>query len=185
MSRRAAWLVLGGLALAALLAGWLLPGRRAPREAPEPATRAALAEERSVRLYFPGPEELLVGEERTVAAGDEETLARAILAELLAGPRTAGLHAPLPEGTELATLHIGRTGVAYVDLDAPADTGRPSFGSRQELLAAYSLVNSLAENLPHLAGVALVWNGSQNPTFAGNLDTRHPLVPDRTLVATP
>ena len=80
-------------------------------------------------------------------------------------------------------LHIGRTGVAYVDLRPPQGAARPSLGSQQELLAAYSLVNSLCENLPRLAGVALLWTGMQSPTFAGNLDTRRPLTSDLTLVA--
>ncbi|MGH9464511.1 MAG: GerMN domain-containing protein [Thermoanaerobaculia bacterium] len=184
MSRRAAWLLVGGVALAALLAWWLAPGRRDHRGSPgagEAGTNPA--ERRTVTLYFPGPAEGLVAERRTVAGGDDEEVARVILAELLSGPREEELYAPLPDDTEVAAVHIGRTGIAYVDLRMPEGTSRPSLGSQQELLAAYSLVNSLCENLPRLAGVALLWNGTQSPTFAGNLDTRRPLVPNRSLVA--
>jgi hypothetical protein len=184
MSRRAAWLLIGGVALAALLAWSLAPGRRArPGTSTPTDPGGGPGERRTVTLYFPGPGEHLVAEQRTVAGGDEEQLASTILGELLAGPREPDLYAPLPSGSALAQVHIGRTGVAYVDLRMAEGGSRPSLGSQQELLAAYSLVNSLCENLPRLAGVALLWNGTQSPTFAGNLDTRRPLLPDRTLVA--
>ncbi len=183
MSRRGAWLLIAGVVLAAGLVWSLGPGRREGRGVTGAEEAGAQpAERRAVTLYFPGPDERLVGESRTVEGSGDEALAGAILAELLAGPRRQDLYAPLPGTAELARVHIGRTGIAYVDLRTPEGTGRPSFGSQQELLAAYSLVNSLCENLPELAGVALLWNGTQSPTFAGNLDTRRPLRSNRALV---
>ncbi len=183
MTRRGVWPLIGGVALAALLSGWTGCVDRDRRASAGGGDRSDSATSRTVTLYFPGPAERLVPEERTVTGADDAEIAQAILVELLAGPRAAELYAPLPGGSELTGVHIGRTGVAYVDLAAPEGTGRLSLGSQQEVLAAYSLVNSLCENLPKLAGVVLLWNGTQGLTFAGNLDTRRPLTPNRALAA--
>ena len=59
----------------------------------------------------------------------------------------------------------------------------PVAGSQRELLAAYSLVNSVCGNVPRIRGVVLLWNSEQRTTFAGNLDTTRPLTPNRRLVS--
>lgn len=184
MSRRAAIFLIGGIVAAAALLFWVSRERR------EPGDEAALrpdadrrGDSRTVTLYFPAPGERLVGEPREVRAGDDAELAAAILTELLAGPRSDDLYAPLPAGIEVGGVHLGRTGVAYVDLRTAEGASRPQFGSQQEILAAYSVVNSVCENLPDVVGVVLLWNGSQSSTFTGNLDTRRPLAPDRALLA--
>ena len=86
-------------------------------------------------------------------------------------------------------------GVAYVDLTTAAgDSGtgagagtagrsavvleRPAMGLTEELLAVYSLVNSLTANNLRIDRVVLMWNGEQRPTFAGHVDTTRPLMAD-------
>ncbi len=184
MSRRES-LLLGGSLLASVLvlAALGCGGRERDGGTPEGGSEArGDVELHDVTLYFPGSAERLVAERRRVPAASDEELAAALIRELLAGPRRGELYAPLPEGVALAEVHIGRTGIAYVDLATPEGAPRPSLGSQQELLAAYSLVNSLCESIPELAGVALLWNGRQGATFAGNLDTRRPLRPNRSLL---
>lgn len=56
--------------------------------------------------------------------------------------------------------------------------GRPAMGATEELLAVYSLVNSLTANNLGVDRVVLMWNGEQRPTFAGHIDTTRPLVAD-------
>jgi hypothetical protein len=102
---------------------------------------------------------------------------------LLAGPDTAELFAPLPSTTEIAAVVVGSDGVLYLDLASSEHPVPPVAGSQRELLAAYSLVNSICTNVPRIRGVALLWNGEQRTTFAGNLDTTRPLTPNRRLVS--
>jgi hypothetical protein len=70
-----------------------------------------------------------------------------------------------------------------VDLHAPGRDAPPAGGSREELVTVYSLVNSLALNVPAARRVVLLWNGSQRRSFAGHVDTSRPLAPDPSLVA--
>ena len=69
-------------------------------------------------------------------------------------------------------------GTAYVDL-RPADGAGdpPPAGSNTELLRVYSLVHTLARNVPEIERVVLLWNGTQRAGFPGHVDTGHPLVP--------
>ena len=80
-------------------------------------------------------------------------------------------------------LHLLADGVAYIDLTPPEDAGALAWGSKREILAVYSLVDSIVFNFPEVEAVILLWNGRQQTTFAGHLDTTHPLVADSRLVA--
>ena len=71
-----------------------------------------------------------------------------------------------------------------VDLEMPGESAHPDWGSRQEMLAVYSLVDTVLLNLPDIKAVTLLRNGQQPKTFAGHIDTTHPLVADRNLLAT-
>jgi hypothetical protein len=51
-----------------------------------------------------------------------------------------------------------------------------------EMQTVYSLVNSIAGNVPQVTQVALLWNGSQRLSFSGHLDTSRPLAPNQVLV---
>lgn len=99
----------------------------------------------------------------------------------------------LPGGVRLLALEV-LDGVAYVDLTMAAvgnGTGdragasrsalvleRPAMGLTEELLAVYSVVNSLTANSLGIDRVVLMWNGEQRPTFAGHVDTTRPLMAD-------
>jgi hypothetical protein len=150
----------------------------------EPAAAAAPRPALPVDLYFPGDGGLLYPERRELAVPDDaETQIRALLAELLAGPRTPGLLRPLPAGVEVDAVHLGGDGTAFVDLVAPAAAEPPAAGSGLEMQIVYSVVNTVALNVPQARRVALLWNGAQRPTFAGHLDTSRPLAPAPGLVA--
>ena len=100
----------------------------------------------------------------------------------------------LPAGVRFLAVELF-DGVAYVDLttvEVDSGTGeatgaagrsavvleRPAMGLREELLAVYSLVNSLTANNLGIDRVVLMWNGEQRPTFAGHVDTTRPLMAD-------
>lgn len=145
-------------------------------------------------LCFPASDGLLRCEPRAIpAAGSVEETAAAIVLALIDGPDRAsvGDDAPEPDDELFAVLPpaVGLqafdlvNGVAYVDLTV-ARTGaaprfeRPAMGLRDELLAVYSLVNSLTASNLGIERVVLMWNGEQRLTFAGHVDTTRPLLPD-------
>ena len=100
----------------------------------------------------------------------------------------------LPAEVRLLAVEL-LDGVAYVDLTTAADDSgagqrastagrpvlvleRPAMGLTEELLAVYSLVNSLTANNLGIDRVVLMWNGEQRSTFAGHVDTTRPLMAD-------
>ena len=89
------------------------------------------------------------GESRDLPiAQSAEDHATQVVAALLAGPAEPGHIAGLSEVVELASLHLSDDGVIYVDLAAAQLTAPPVSGSRGELLAVYSMVNSIIANVP-------------------------------------
>ena len=143
-------------------------------------------------LCFPAADGLLRCEPRAIpAAGSVEETAAAIVQALIDGPGTAPvgddplddeIFPVLPPSVRLQAFDLVN-GVAYVDLTV-ARTGsalrfeRPAMGLRDELLAVYSLVNSLTASNLGIERVVLMWNGEQRLTFAGHVDTTRPLLPD-------
>lgn len=135
-----------------------------------------------LQLFFPGAGGLLVREERAIPVEGGGADLEAIVAQVLAGSETAGLYPPFPAGTEVGSVFVSESAIAYIDL-VSTSAHPPSSGSRQEMLSVYSIVNSVVTNLPDLEGVVLLWNGQQRPTFAGHLDTGRPLEESSSLVA--
>ena len=187
MSRRTAALVVGAVAILAILAiVWRsTSGRRAtPTPAGEEPVVTGGGEVTTAELYFPSTSGWLGAESRELpAAASAEERARQVAAALLTGPTAPGHVAPLGEGVELASLHLTGDGVVYVDLAAAQLASPPVTGSRGELLVVYSFVNSILANVPEARGVVLMWNGSQRPTFAGHVDTTRPLPAERKWLA--
>lgn len=145
-------------------------------------------------LCFPASDGLLRCEPRAIpAAGSVEETAAVIVQALIdgPGPSPAGGDPPdqdeemfpaLPSDVGLQAFDLVN-GVAYVDLTvARIGTAlrfeRPAMGLREELLAVYSLVNSLTASNLGIERVVLMWNGEQRLTFAGHVDTSRPLLPD-------
>jgi Sporulation and spore germination len=100
-----------------------------------------------------------------------------------AAPNAAGLVGPLPPEVKLGDVQLSADGTAFVDLRWPDHEDPPESGSTEELQRVYSLVDSVALNVPQVSRVVLLWNGTQRVTFSGHLDTSRPLVPDRSLLA--
>ena len=85
----------------------------------------------------------------------------------------------------LSWIHLNESGLVYVDLDFSGDGPFPAWGSRHEMVAVFSVVNSLFANTPEIDSVVLLRNGQQRPTFAGHLDTSRPLLANRQLISDP
>lgn len=189
MSRRSAALFVAGILLftLALVAFWWW-SRKPEEETVQPTSRPIV--ERTVDaslladLYFPGSGGRLYAERREVLAASRiEGQINVLINELLRGPEQTSLYPPLPSGVEVAGVNLLADGIAYIDLTPPAEAGALSWGSKREILAVYSLVDTIVLNFPEVEAVILLWNGQQQPTFAGHLDTTRPLVANRALLA--
>lgn len=187
MNRRAASFVLG-LALALLIGAgvwwWLSQrgdggfGGSAQEETAQPTEKVTF------QLYFPADGGLLRVEDRELAVSNTpKDRIRKVVEALLAGPTERGLARPFPEGVTVGSVQLSTAGTAYIDLRWPDHNEPPSGGSTEEMQRVYSVVDSIALNVPQASHVVLLWNGIQRPTFSGHLDLTEPLAPNRALVA--
>lgn len=190
MSRNSARILVASLAGLGVVAFvlWLALGRgrtEAPRgeEIAAPGAGPA-APGAGATLYFPGPGARLGAESRELppAASPEEGM-QAVVEALLAGPETAGLLSPLPAGIEVGSVFLAIDGTVFLDLTTGEGTAGLAWGSKQELLSVYSLVNTILANEPDARRVMLLWNGQQRPTFAGHIDVTRPLTHHAGLIA--
>lgn len=91
-----------------------------------------------VNLYFPEEETFwLVSETREI---DDLDLPRAVLNELLAGPRQQGLTTLIPRGVVIRSLEV-RQGVCYVDFSS--EFNEANYGSGPEAAMLGMIVNTL------------------------------------------
>ena len=204
MSRRAAGWVLAAALLLVIggLAWWWQAGRgggRAARRGADEGAAGAATERHAFDLYFPASGGGLRSERRELQVSEApKDRIRKVLEALLAGPAAgpaaapaaapqgaspAGLVRPLPPEVKLGSVELSADGTAFVDLRWPDREDPPESGSTEEIQRVYSLVDSLALNVPQVNRVVLLWNGTQRITFSGHLDTSRPLLPDRTLLA--
>ena len=188
MSRDSARILVASIAGLGVLAFtlWLLLGRSGTEPTPEEtvAGPTSLAESAAATLYFPGPGARLGSEVRELAAEESaEERTRRVVEALLAGPETPGLLAPLPAGVEVGSVLLAIDGTVVLDLSTGEGSARLAWGSKQELLSVYSLVNSVLANEPRARRVMLLWNGQQRPTFAGHVDLTRPLTMHSGLLA--
>lgn len=138
----------------------------------------------AVDLYFPGSWGALQAERHELAAGatPAESIS-AVVAALLAGPRDGRLQAPLPSSVTLRKVYLTAEGTVFLDLESADGEPPPASGSQREVLAVYSLVNTVLLNFDEVERLVLLWNGRQLKTFAGHLDTMRPLKPNTDLIA--
>ncbi len=189
MSRQAAAILIGTVfVFAAAALGLWFAGRRGPTASEgavvEETAPGAVEARSTVQLYFPGLRGKLYAAERPWPGDAEpEQVLREIVAALLTTAVEPPLHPPFPEGVALSDVFLSPDGVAYVDLSSSELALPPAAGSLGEMLAVYSVVNTVQLNLPEVRGVVLLWNGQQQVSFSGHLDTSRPLKARRDLVA--
>jgi spore germination protein GerM len=156
----------------------------APRSEERPAASAETAPDaslpsRTIKLYFPSSSgESLVTEDREIfETASPVDRAKQILAELLSGPSGDGAIAAVPKGTTLKQVYVLADGTAYANFSSELSAGIG--GSSDEILAIYSIVDSLALNVPEIRRVAILVDGKGRGTLAGHIDIRRPFRPDR------
>lgn len=190
MNGRLAGALAGVIALAAAIAAIYLwrgdSGDRSTSTLPTEEIEVSAAGEANQRvavLYFPDDHETLAEEEWPLApSASPEEAVRVLIEALLAGPSAPNLNQPFPPGTALGVTYLAPSGLLYVDLISSEHVRPPSTGSLEEMLSVYSLVNTVLLNTSGIEAVVILWNGQQQQTFAGHLDTSLPLRADRDLI---
>jgi spore germination protein GerM len=137
---------------------------------------------KKVTLFFIADDDLLHKETREITAGPTEAdEAERALAELIRGSE-GGLVSPLPPGTRVRQVFIGKDGLATVDFSRDVAENF-SYGSTSELAAVYSVVNTLVYNFKPVKKVVLLVEGAERETLGGHVDLSRAFFPDYSLVA--
>lgn len=184
MIRRLLLIVAVLVALAAIAFWALRPGGFARKTTasltPAPAPTPTPAPETRVMLLFPGTDGALHPELRTVPLPAElNQRVRVIVSQLLAGP-TARLLPVAGYPAQLLDVFIDGRGNAFVDLSSPP---QPLTGSFNELMLAYSIVDSVLLNCQELKGVQLLFDDHEVQTLTGHLDLSRPLALNKSFIA--
>lgn len=180
--RRRRFLLLAAFAVCAVIFGILMVQKyagRKPTGAPvsAPAPGAAF----TATLFFASPDGTgLAREAREVERAEEMADdVESVLEELANGP--LGELAPtLPPNALFSGVEL-RGDMAVVDVGNELVDALPA-GSHAELLAVYSVVDSICANFPAIRKVQFLVAGKQVETLKGHVDLREPLAADFTLV---
>jgi Sporulation and spore germination len=171
--------------------------RRIFFQAPQPAeqtvrtrlTQAALGSptgtNQFVTLYFPAPDEdKLRAESRplTFATADPDRIRQVLLA-LIEGS-TQGGGRSLPASADVRAVFLTSDGTAYLDFSS-AMLADFTPGIESETLAVYSIVDSLAVNVPAVKRVKILIQGQEADTLDGHADLTGYFAPDFSRVESP
>lgn len=188
-SGRWAGLLKVSIGVAALLACGLLgyslwsgKAGRPPESPPKAGPTGPPTGQMKVTLFFSDSQaEFLSGEERVVPEGlTPLALAKAVVQEVIRGPRTP-LHHTLPKDTRVLKVDLSGEGLCTVDLSGELQRDHPG-GSSAELMTVYSIVQSLAANVPGVKSVQILIEGKKTETLAGHISIGSPISPDPSYV---
>ena len=125
---------------------------------------------REIRLFYESPQQVLVGERRTVRLPEHESAAIApLMRELMTGPKVPALGRIFPADTTVRAAYLLPDGYAIIDLGGPSLTSGFHTGSHNELMAVYSVVQTVVVNFPTVRRVKILVNGQQAETLGGHI----------------
>ncbi|MEI7632859.1 MAG: GerMN domain-containing protein [bacterium] len=139
------------------------------------ARRGSLSTNQAL-LYYTKDGKQLVGSvtDLGMASMSAADRARVIVAGLVEGRDAAFLKSPIPRGTRLNAVHV--TGnMVIVNLSKEFLTNLAG-GMSSEMLAVYSIVNSLLYNIENIEAVQILIEGERLPTLRGNVEIGTPLI---------
>ncbi len=153
------------------------------REVPANLNAANKVAVRMVRLYYESPQMLLAAETRNVPLPENSAAAvPMVVRELLKGPALPASLRLFPEDTIARGVFLLPGGTVIVDLGGATLTQGWGTGSHRELMAVYSLVQTLTANFAEAKNVRVLINGTPSETLAGHISVDRPLVPIVSLV---
>lgn len=137
---------------------------------------------RAVTLFFADDGPRLAREAREIdPCGDNAVCLKSVLDELLNGP-VGEFEETMPEGTSVETVII-EGNLATIGFSRTFSDAMIS-GSSAEMLAVYSVVNTVAVNFPQIQKVKINVDGNAG-VILNHLDLSEPLLPDFTLEKPP
>jgi len=150
---------------------------RSSQEVPD-ASQQNVKNYRSVTLFFAAEDTRLARETRDVwVCDDESTCLKNVIHELLNGP-VGMFEATLPDGVAVNSVRI-EGDLATVDFNHNFSDAMIS-GSSAEMLAVYSVVNTVTVNFPNIVRVKLNVDGNPG-VILQHLDLSDPLTADYSL----
>jgi hypothetical protein len=133
---------------------------------------------RPVRLYYESPQLMLVSETRNIALPESPAAAiPVVIRELMKGPATAGPMRLFPADAVVRGAYLLPGGTVIVDLGGSTLTQGWGTGSHQELMAIYSLVQTVTSNFADARQVRFLINGTPAETLAGHISLAKSLAP--------
>jgi hypothetical protein len=166
-------------AIVALVFGILIWKKMQDSREPYPVPQASQTDTtRKVVLFFVNEGAGLAREARELpSCTDTEACVKELLDELFSGP-VGELDGALPEGAELTGVRL-EGDQAVVDVSSAFASDLPS-GSSAEMLAVYSIINTVCFNYPQITRVLITVEGNRK-TVLKHLDLSDPLTPDYSL----
>lgn len=155
---------------------------RASREVPPMPQMQQPAGKRPAVLFFVADGTRLAREARELDPCEDAVVClKDVLDELVNGP-VGEFDEALPEGSVINTVRIDGD-LAVIDLNRTFSESLPS-SSSAEMLAVYSIVDTITVNFPQITKVKLTIEGNDK-VLLRHLDLSDPLVPDYTLEQPP
>jgi spore germination protein GerM len=139
---------------------------------------------REVYVFFQSSgSPLLVPEKRRIFHTSSITdQAKQTIVELIRGPETPGHLPTIPGGTKIEELYLSPHGTAFIDLSSDFITGQVG-GSEEELIAVYSIVNTLTINFPSIKQVKFLIEGKERDTIKGHISLKNPFIKNTELLS--
>jgi hypothetical protein len=160
--------VAAGGAFAWLRFGVPVPPQQQEPLLPSPPAHPARPDEPvTITLYYPLDGMLAAGPAAVKRQPDAQAQAREALAALFTGPRAA--QAAIFKEVRLRELFLDASGTAYVDL-SPLQQSGVRASAREELLAIYTIVDTLTQNFEEIKQVRILLEGKEAQTLAGHID---------------
>jgi len=139
---------------------------------------------RTVTLYYESQDLLLAPEKRDLPLPENPAAALdLVMRELVKGSANAGVGKLLPDDTVVRGAYLLPDGTAFVDLGGPTLSQGWTTGSHQELMAIYSVVQTVTANFPEARRVRMLVNGEPAETLAGHVSLSRALTPMPSVVA--
>ena len=138
---------------------------------------------RTVLLYYESPDLLLAPERRNLPLPENPAAAvDLVVRELMKGSASAAVPRLLPADTVVRGAYLLPDGTAFVDLGGPTLSQGWTTGSHQELMAIYSVVQTVTANFPEVKRVRMLVNGEPAETLAGHVSLNRALTPVPSMV---
>ena len=154
--------------------------KKPPAQTPEEANKIVV---RPVTLWYQGPDMLLVPEQRSVALPENPAGALPVVVRELFKGSARGYPPSFPRDTVVRGAFLVPEGTAFVDLGGATLTSGWGTGSHEELMAVYSVVQTVTSNFPAVKRVRILVNGEPAETLAGHVALGKALAPLSSMVA--